>query len=125
MIQALLFGGDVRLYAITARGMVREAQRIHGLSFVCTAALGRQLMATSMMAAQLKHEGESLTTMIKGDGPAGNIVCTGRYGAIVKGYVANPSVELPLTTRQELLAGAAMEMGGKVAVNGVMRGGRT
>lgn len=112
----LLRQGDIRVIAISGREMVEEARDIHSLSRVCTAALGRQLMATVMMASQLKHESESLTTIFRGDGPAGNLVCTGRYGGLVKGYIANPAVELPLTAEGKLDVAGAVGTKGTLTV---------
>ena len=116
LVQVLLRGGSVRVIGISGRNMVEEARHVHSLSRVCTAALGRQLLATAMMASQLKHEDESLTTILRGDGPAGNLVCTGRYGALVKGYVANPTVELPLTAQGKLDVGGAVGRTGSLTV---------
>ncbi len=116
LLSILLRQGDIRVIAISGRNMVEEARRIHSLSRVCTAALGRQLMATAMMASQLKHESESLTTIFRGDGPAGNLVCTGRYGGLVKGYIANPTVELPLTEDAKLDVAAAVGTKGTLTV---------
>ena len=116
ILQALLMGGSIRVTAISGKALVEEARQVHGLSRVCTAALGRQLMATAMMAAQLKHEDESLTTILRGDGPAGNLVCTGRFGARVKGYAANPDVELPLNPSGKLDVSGAVGSTGKLTV---------
>ena len=115
-MQALLMGGAIRVTAISGKALVEEARRIHSLSRVCTAGLGRQLMATAMMAAQLKHEEESLTTILRGTGPAGNLVCTGRFGARVKGYAANPEVELPLKPSGKLDVSGAVGSTGKLTV---------
>ncbi len=116
ILQALLMGGTIRVTAISSKVLVEEARKVHSLSRVCTAALGRQLMATAMMAVQLKHEEESLTTILRGTGPAGNLVCTGRYGARVKGYAANPEVELPLKPSGKLDVSGAVGSTGKLTV---------
>jgi len=102
--------------AISGRGMVEEARRIHGLSRVCTAALGRTLMMTAIMAADLKNETDSLTAILKGNGPAGSLVCTGRYGALVKGYIQNGAVELPPTPAGKLDVSGAVGQRGKLTV---------
>ncbi len=116
ILQALLLGGTIRVTAISGKALVEEARRVHSLSRVCTAALGRQLMATAMMAVQLKHEDESLTTILRGTGPAGNLVCTGRFGARVKGYAANPEVELPLKPSGKLDVSGVIGSTGKLTV---------
>ena len=95
IIRGLLADETVKIMAITGGALVEKARETHGLSRVCTAALGRTLMMTSMMGAQLKNEEERVTAMLKGGGEAGNIVCTADWTGRVKGYVENPGVELP------------------------------
>jgi len=116
IIQGILMHGFVRFIAITGKEMVAEAQKTHNTSRVCTAALGRQLLATAMMSARLKNSTDKLTTMIKGNGPAGNIVCTGYPYGIVKGYITNPTVELPLTQAHKLDVSGAVGKRGKLTV---------
>lgn len=95
IIRGLLFDGCIKVMAISAMDMVKEARKAHGLSRLATAALGRSLMMTSMMGAQLKDAGDRVTTMLKGGGELGNVICTARQGGIVKGYLDNPECELP------------------------------
>ena len=95
IIRGLLADETVKIMAIAGGALVEKARETHGLSRVCTAALGRTLMMTSMMGAQLKNEEERVTAMLKGGGEAGNIVCTADWTGRVKGYVENPGVELP------------------------------
>ena len=95
ILRGLLAGGRVKLMAISGKTLVETARQTHGLSRVCTAALGRTLMMTAMMGVQLKNEDERVTAILKGGGAAGNIVCTARPDGTVKGYIENPSIELP------------------------------
>lgn len=97
IIKGLLFDGNVNLIAINGTELIRDAKTRHGLSRVCTAALGRTLMITSVMGALLKNDTDRISTIINGGGPAGRIICTARRGGIVKGYIENPSLELPPT----------------------------
>lgn len=116
LFHGLLGAGDIRVVAISGRGMAEAARNTHGLSRVCTAALGRTLMMTAILSADLKQETDSLTAILKGDGPAGQIVCTGRYGAAVKGYVANPVIELPPTPAGKLDVGGVVGRHGRLTV---------
>ena len=88
LIHALIADGAARAAAISGGELVAAARELHGLSRVATAALGRQLMMTAMMASQLKNEGDRISTILRGDGPAGSLVCTGAPGPVVKGYAA-------------------------------------
>ena len=98
LIHALVAGDTVRMFAISAPELVKKAQAMHNLSRVATAALGRQLLMTAMMASDLKNEGDKVSTIIRGDGPADRMLCTGweQDGMVaVKGYTENPLTELP------------------------------
>lgn len=116
IIRGRIAESTVNFTAITGRDMVREAQRVHNLSRVCTAALGRTLMMTSIMSVQLKGKDDRVTCIVKGGGPAGNIVCTGRQGGAVKGYIENPALELPLTTDGKLDVSMAVGWFGELLV---------
>ena len=58
IIRGLLADSTVKIMAISGKALVEQARETHGLSRVCTAALGRTLMMTSMMGAQLKNADE-------------------------------------------------------------------
>lgn len=96
IIHGMLEHRALRFAAIDGTQLVRDAQRTHGLSRVATAALGRQLLMTSICATLQKNDGDTVTTVLAGGGPAGNLVCVGRHGGLVKGYATDPAVELPL-----------------------------
>lgn len=116
IIKALLYDGSVSVIAIDARQMVAQAKAAHGTSAVCTAALGRTLMATAMMGARLKNDTDSVTAIIKGDGPAGNVVCVGYPLGRVKGYVANPHIELEPNGQNKLDVSGAIGCAGSLTV---------
>lgn len=96
IIHGMLIDRALRFAAINATALVREAQSTHHLSRVATAALGRQLMMTSIVASLCKNDTDTVTTVLAGNGPSGNLVCVGRNGGLVKGYAVNPQIELPL-----------------------------
>lgn len=115
VIRGLLFNGAVNLTAISGRTLVEAARQAHGLSHVCTAALGRLLMQTAMMSVQLKNSTDNLTVIFDGNGAGGKIVAVGHEGGRVKGYVDNPSVELPLK------ANGKLDVSGVVGTDGELR----
>ena len=114
MIHFTLADGAVRGLLIDATATVREAQRLHGTSAVATAALGRTLTATAMLAAMLKEPNASVTLTIDGDGPLGKILCVGD-GQTVRGMVTNPLVGLPLKDGK-LDVGCAVGKHGRMSV---------
>jgi molecular chaperone Hsp33 len=116
MIGGLLLNKTVNVMAISGRGLVEEARKLHGLSRVCTAALGRLLLAVSMMSARLKTETDSITVTFAGGGPAGNLTAVGHTGGIVKGCITNPEVELPLNALGKLDVSGAVGTAGEMRV---------
>ena len=74
IISASLAGGDAVVMLAHGPDLCDEARKIHGLSPVATAALGRTLMMSVMMARGLKNENGSLSVTIKGSGPLGGLV---------------------------------------------------
>ena len=115
MLGGLLLNKTVKIMAISGTEMVETARELHGMSRVCTAALGRLLLAVSMMSARLKTETDSITVTFAGGGPAGNFTAVGHTGGIVKGCVTDPTVELPLN------ADGKLDVRGVVGTLGEMR----
>ena len=87
---------DVRVYAAVTTELTREAANRHSCGVLATAALGRVMTGALLMAANLKNR-ECLTVKFQGDGPLGQIVADASADGAVRGYVAHPEVELPLT----------------------------
>ena len=116
LIRGLVCNDAVNLVAIDAKALCERAREIHSLSRVCTSALGRALMVTAMMGAKLKGEDDKLTTMVKGGGPAGNIICCARPDCTVKGYIENPALELPLGPDGKLDVSSAVGWYGELTV---------
>ncbi|MBQ4429784.1 MAG: Hsp33 family molecular chaperone HslO [Clostridia bacterium] len=116
MYGGLLLNKTVKFMAISGTEMVETAREKHGLSRVCTAALGRLLLAVSMMSARLKSETDSITVIFAGGGPAGNLTAVGHTGGIVKGCVTNPELELPLNEEGKLDVRGAVGTAGEMRV---------
>jgi molecular chaperone Hsp33 len=96
IIKCLAYKGKVSVTCVDTTNLVEKARKIHNLSPVCTAAFGRLLTMTVLMGAEMKSENNKLTIQVKGDGPIGNMVTVSNNTPKVKGYVTNPSVDLPL-----------------------------
>ena len=110
ILQGLLKNSSIRFAAITGRELVTEAQRIHSLSRTATAALGRELLMVAMMASQLKNDTDSVSAILSGGGPGGNLVCVGRKGPFVKGCAGDPGCELPPRENGKLDVGGYVGM---------------
>ena len=111
IIRATAADDRVRAFASTTRDLAEEARRIHDLSPVASAALGRTLTGAAMMGQMLKNEKDLLTITFDGDGPIGGITVTANYKGDVKGYVKNPQVMLPPNAKGKLDVGGAVGQG--------------
>lgn len=96
LMDCLAYDGKVSIKCISSTDMVEEARKLHDLSPTASAALGRLLTITSIMGYETKEEKGSITNQIKGDGPLGMLTAVGESNGNVKGYVANPKLDLPL-----------------------------
>lgn len=111
IVRVIAKDAPVKAMAITGRALVERARQIHKTLPVVTAALGRSLMACSMMGDQLKGEGASVTLRIKGDGPMGSLTTVSDAQGNMRGFVQNPAVVLPLKPDGKLDVGGAVGKG--------------
>ena len=116
IVRAISADGLVQAAAICSRELTERARQIHHASPVATAALGRALAGASMMGNALKGQGASLTLQIKGGGPLGTVLAVSDTQGNVRGYVANPQVDLPLRDDGKLDVGGAVGGEGTIAV---------
>ena len=93
LIRCITKDGAIMASAVDSTNIVYTAQKIHQLTPAATAALGRLLTASSMMGAQLKQEGASLTLKVSGDGPIGSMVAVAYSGGCCKGHVVTPHAQ--------------------------------
>ena len=108
IVRIITTDGLVMASAITGTDLVARAREIHHTSPTATAALGRSLMACSMMGNQLKGEDNSLTLQIRGDGPLGGITCVSDSQGNVRGYVVHPQADVARKQEGKLDVGASV-----------------
>lgn len=116
LVRAMTTDGHVKAVAVTGRDLVEKARTIHTLLPVATAALGRTLLASSMMGDMLKSDQASLTLQLKGGGPLGTVLAVSDSQGNVRGYVQNPHVELMEKERGKLDVGSAVGTDGSLTV---------
>ncbi len=115
IISCLAYGGKVNVRCIRSTNIVEEARKLHDLSPTATAALGRLLTITSLLGKEMKGEKGTITTQVKGNGPIGNMTAVSDNLGNVKGYVANPYVDLPLNSEN-----GKLNVGGAVGKEGMV-----
>ena len=116
IVRAVSADGYFKATAISGRDLVERARNIHTLLPVATAALGRTLMAASMMGDALKEENGSVTLQIKGGGPLGTVLAVSDCTGNVRGYVQNPHVDLMEKHPGKLDIGRAVGTDGTLTV---------
>jgi len=91
------------------------------MSPVATAALGRLMTGTLILASSLKGD-ESITLRLLGGGPLKGVVAVGNAQGEVRGYVQEPLVDLPLKDSGKLDVGSAVGLG-ELAVSRSLQNG--
>ncbi len=116
VLRAIAGNKNIRAFVAITTGLVEEAREIHDTTPVATAALGRTLTAAAMMGLMLKGDKNKLSIQISGDGPLKQILAVADAKGNVKGYVAEPYVDLPLREDGKLDVGKAVGKNGKIVV---------
>ena len=116
IIKCLAYNGKISVICANTTELVEKARKIHDLSPVTTAAFGRLLTITALMGNEMKNEKDKLTIQMKGNGPIGMMVTVANNFPVVKGYVANPVIDLPLNEDGKLDVGGAVGHSGFINV---------
>ena len=116
IIRCITSDGAVMASAIDASDIVFTAKKLHDLSRVSTAALGRLLCATSMMGNMLKQKDAFINLRILGDGEMGAVVAVGDSRGNVRGYVENPQVKTEYYNNGKINVAKAVGKSGMLSV---------
>ncbi len=114
ILRGLIYDGEVSLSVADTTALVNAAIRIHDLSPLAAAALGRTLTVAAYMCSSLKTDGSALSVSIKGDGAGGPIYVSGDKALHMRGYIDDPHVSLPPNALGKL------DVGGCVGQNGTL-----
>ena len=102
ILKSLIFDGFISLSLIDSTDIVNKAIEYHNLTELTAAALGRTLTASVFMASNLKNKTDKLSVTVSGDGVGGHIIVSADSNLNVRGYIDNPSVNLPLKANGKL-----------------------
>ena len=111
VLRATAANGTIRAFAVKSTEIAEKSREIHGTLPVVTAAMGRLLSAGAMMGSMMKGDNDKLTLIVRGDGPIGQMTVTVDSHGNVKGFPANPYVDIPRKYAGKLDVGAAVGKG--------------
>lgn len=111
LVRALAYGGLVRAVAVRSTDVCAAARDIHGLSPVTTAALGRLLSGVLLLTPDLEKKDDSITAIIRSDGPIEGMTVVGQSVGRVRGSIRHPVVPGTLIRPGKLDVGQAIGKG--------------
>ena len=114
IIKFLAYNGKISVVCCSTTNLVEEARKLHDLSPLSTAAMGRVLTITALIGSEMKNKTDKLTIQIKGNGPIGILTAVADSNGNVKGYVGNSKLDLPLRETD-----GKLDVGGAVGKQGL------
>ncbi len=114
VLNGLAFNDEVRFFIIDSKELVEELRQKNQTTPVCSAVIGRSATITAIMGLMLKGK-QNVTTILEGDGPAGQIISIANSDGEVRATMNNPHVDIPLKTNGKL------DVSGAVGKNGSLR----
>ncbi|MBD2175847.1 Hsp33 family molecular chaperone HslO [Pseudanabaena sp. FACHB-1998] len=94
LIRALSADGRVRVIGVNITQSLNEAYCRHHLSTVATAALGRTMSASLLLASNMKQPQSRVNVRIAGDGELGLVYADAGFDGSVRGFVSNHELDL-------------------------------
>lgn len=111
IVRATALSGRVKACAISSVELVKTAVDCHKTSPVVTAALGRFMTGSLLIADSMKGEDDTQTTTIKCEGPIKGMTCVCDSKGHVRAYPIEPVVEATYHRPGKLNVGAAVGEG--------------
>ena len=119
IVRAMALKGHVKAVAINSTATVAEALRIHNTSPVVTAALGRFITGSLLIAENMKNPDDTQTTLIRADGPIRGMTCVCDSHGHAKAYAVEPVVEATYHRPGKLNVGAAVGNGSLTVIRDI------
>lgn len=110
LTRCLSDNGQVSVLVVKGTNVVQEACDRHKTSPTASAALGRAILGTLLLAS-FRGEGERTQISFKGNGPLGMVQVIAESNGLVKGKVGDPSADPPLRPDGKLNVGEAVGRG--------------
>lgn len=114
VLQGIAFNNEVRFFIADSTELVNTIHQKTNSLAVASAAMGRSATISGLMGLMLKGD-EAITTIIKGDGPIGQIITIADSHGVIRTTCSNPHVEIPLK------ANGKLDVSGAIGTNGMLR----
>ena len=105
IIRGMARENKVRIIGCDCKDTINLICKQHETYPIASIALGRFLCATLMMGVMLK-DSQTMTTIFNGNGELGTLFAQSNAKGEVRGFVSNPSVDLPLVNNKWDIEGA-------------------
>lgn len=115
LVRGLVNSKNCRVFACQTTNLLEKARQEHDLWPTASAALGRMMSATLMMAAMNKNN-EKMTVTINGGGPIGTMMAVTCGDGDIKGFVGDPHVHYTYNDTGHLAVGVAVGTQGTLQV---------
>ncbi len=116
LLKTLVFDNQLSLSVLDTTEMVNDAIKIHNLTPLTAAALGRTLTICTFMSSGLKNQTDKLSVTVAGDGVGGKITVCGNGDLQMRGVIDNPQADLPLRADGKLDVGGCVGKNGRLTV---------
>lgn len=116
LLKALVFDNQLTVAVLDTTEMVNDAIKIHNLTPLTAAALGRTLTVSTFMSSNLKNQRDKLSVTVAGDGVGGKITVCGNGDLAMRGYIDNPDATLPLRADGKLDVGGCVGKNGRITI---------
>lgn len=116
LIKGLIYNDSISLSVLETTDMVNEGIKLHKLTPLTAATLGRTLTVCTFMSSELKNDTDKLSVTVKGDGVGGKITVCGNGHLQMRGSIDNPFADLPLRADGKLDVGGCVGKNGRITV---------
>jgi molecular chaperone Hsp33 len=93
LIRGVGASGEIRVVAVTTTQVLQEARRKHSMTAIATAALGRAMGASLLLASSMKEAQARVNIRVSGDGQLGLIFADAGQDGTTRGFVHNPQLD--------------------------------
>ena len=116
LVRAVALNGNVKAVAIRTTALCEKARSIHNTTNAATAALGRFITGSLLIAESLKNDTDTQTTIIRADGPIGGMTCVCDSKGHARAYPYESNVETTYLRPGKINVGEAVGKNGSLTV---------